>query len=365
MKRLFLGILAICWVIGVKAQEVFSPDGKINVRFFLSEKVSTGNQRMYPEGTPYYEVLYDKHSFLLPSRMGFDLLGTAEMKHYFKVSDIEYAEHNFVWKPCYGEKQEYPDKYREMKVMLEETLYPYRKLYVIFRTYNEGIAFRYEIPYQSGFEKVVIDKELTEFAFPKNTSVWESHGHEGKYYKVYPFEVKTDCELPLTCQTPQGVYGAIMEAGNNHYPRAYLEAPYRKEDILRISLRGEAKGERGMVTAWRVISLADEPGKLMEQNYLLYNLNESCKLADTSWIKPGTAMRETTISTPECLKMIDYCASMGISYMILDWGWYGLANSHKSDPSIVNVTNPATGQPIPRHPGLDLPKVINYTRWRN
>lgn len=84
MKRLFLGILAICWVIGVKAQEVFSPDGKINVRFFLSEKVSTGNQRMYPEGTPYYEVLYDKHSFLLPSRMGFDLLGTAEMKHYLK-----------------------------------------------------------------------------------------------------------------------------------------------------------------------------------------------------------------------------------------------------------------------------------------
>ena len=71
-------------------------------------------------------------------------------------------------------------------------------------------------------------------------------------------------------------------------------------------------------------------------------------------------MRETTISTPECLKMIDYCASMGISYMILDWGWYGLANSHKYDPSIVNVTNPATGQPIPRHPGLDLPKVINY-----
>lgn len=60
MKRLFLGILAICWVIGVKAQEVFSPDGKINVRFFLSEKVSTGNQRMYPEGTPYYEVLYDE-----------------------------------------------------------------------------------------------------------------------------------------------------------------------------------------------------------------------------------------------------------------------------------------------------------------
>ena len=60
MKRLFLGILAICWVIGVKAQEVFSPDGKINVRFFLSEKVSLiiqvtdGLLPMIPPDVPCY-----------------------------------------------------------------------------------------------------------------------------------------------------------------------------------------------------------------------------------------------------------------------------------------------------------------------
>lgn len=358
-KKIYLLLLAICGICQAQGQQLFSPDQKIKVVFSLSSMTENGRE-VYPEGTPYYEVWYNDSPFLLPSRMGFDLLGTAELKHYFKVLKTQHLEKCSQWKPCYGEKEVYPDNYNEMQIILEETLYPHRKLQIDFRAYNEGVAFRYNIPSQPGFEKVLIDKELTEFTFPSHTSVWESHGHEGKYYKVYPYEVRPGCELPLTCQTRQGIYGAIMEAGNSHYPRAYVEAPYRRKNTLRISLRGEAKGTDGMVTAWRAITLSDEPGKLMEQNYLLYNLSEPCRLADTSWIKPGTAMRETTISTPECLRMIDYCASMGISYMILDWGWYGLANSHKSDPSIVNVTNPSTGQPIPGHPGLDLQKVIGY-----
>lgn len=358
-KKIFLLLLAICGICQAEGQQLFSPDKKIKVVFSLSAMSDNGRE-VYPEGTPYYEVWYNDSPFLLPSRMGFDLLGTAELKHYFKIVKARCLKRRSQWKPCYGEKEIYPDNYNEMQIILEETLYPHRKLQIDFRAYNEGVAFRYNIPSQPGFEKVLIDKELTEFTFPPHTSVWESHGHEGKYYKVYPYEVRPGCELPLTCQTRQGVYGVIMEAGNSHYPRAYVEAPYRRKNTLRISLRGEAKGTDGMLTAWRAITLSDEPGKLMEQNYLLYNLSEPCRLADTSWIKPGTAMRETTIFTPECLRMIDYCASMGISYMILDWGWYGLANSHKSDPSIVNVTNPSTGQPIPGHPGLDLQKVIGY-----
>lgn len=358
-SRVFLLFLAIGLTFQTGAQELFSPDKKIKVGFSLSG-TTANERRLSPEGTPYYEIWYDNNPFLLPSRLGFDLIGTAELKHYFKISDMQYSRHRSHRRPCYGEKEVYPDNYNEMKIVLEETLYPYRKLHILFRAYDEGVAFRYEIPSQPGFEKVVIGKELTEFSFPKNTSVWESHGHEGKYYKVYPYEVQPNCELPLTCRTRQEVYGAIMEAGNSHYPRAYVEAPYKKENTLRISLRGEAKGTDGMITAWRAITLSDKPGGLTERNYLLYNLNDPCKLADTSWIKPGTAMRETTISTPECLRMIDYCASMGISYMILDWGWYGLANSHKSDPSVVHVTNPSTGQPIPGHPGLDLQRVIGY-----
>lgn len=358
--KVFLGMLIMmAFSLQLAAQDVLSPDGRIKVKFSLSDAPSKAHPSV-AEGTPLYEVTFENKPFLLPSRLGFDVLGTAEIKHYFRLVETLRSEKRSSWQPVYGEKSEYPDNYNEMKVVLEETLYPHRKLHIIFRAYNEGIAFRYELPYQQGFEKVVVDREYTEFTFPRYTSVWESYGHEGKYYKVYPYEVKPKCELPLTCLTEDGVYGAIMEAGNSHYPRAYVEAPYRRENTLRISLRGEAKSSNGITTAWRAITLSSTPGGLMEQNYLLLNLNDPCRIADVSWIKPGTAMRETTISTPEAYKMIDFCSRKGIDYMIFDWGWYGVANSHKSDPSIVNVTHPSTGEPLPGHPGLDLPAVIKY-----
>lgn len=358
LKILFI-ILFVALSFNLMAQELFSPDGKIRIGVSISREPMKQRPQI-AEGTPFYEVHYNNKPFLLPSRLGFDVVGTAEIKHYFRIVETVRSENRSSWKPVYGEKAEYPDNYNEMRVVLEETLYPNRQLHIIFRAYDEGIAFRYELPDQPGFEKVVVDREYTEFTFPQYTSVWESYGHEGKYYKVYPYEVKRNCELPLTCATVDGVYGAIMEAGNSHYPRAYVEAPYHRENTLRIALRGEAKSTNGIQTAWRAITLSEIPGGLMEQNYLILNLNEPCQIGDSSWIKPGTAMRETVISTPEAYKMIDFCSRKGIDYMIFDWGWYGVANSHKSDPSIVNVTHPSTGAPIPGHPGLDLPAVIKY-----
>lgn len=356
-------VVLLLMALPVRAQELYSPNGRIAIRFTLpTHDITSGIT--YPGATPYYEIEFDRKPFLLPSRMGFELGGTAEMKHYLKATGYTYSEQRGTWKPVIGEQAIYPDNYNQMKVSLVETLYPYRKLDILFRAYNEGIAFRYEIPDQPGFEKVVMTSELTEFSFPKFSSVWESHGHEGKYYKLYPSEIQPGCELPLTCQTKSGVYGAIMEAGCNHYPRSYVQAPYHGKDILRIQLRGEAKSNDGMKTGWRVITLSDKAGDLMIYNYLLYNLSTPCALEETEWIHPGTAMRETTISTPEAFRMIDYCASMGIDYMIFDWGWYGKASSQEAYPGRVNVSNPNTGEPRPGHPGLDLSTIIEYGKDR-
>lgn len=356
VAALFLG-----WLPAFAGEEtvVSSPDGKVTVIFSLLERDPSSGE-VFPSTTPYYEVFYDGKTVLLPSRLGFEIAGAAEIKHYLEVEECRKREHRGRWKPVYGEQETYPDNYNELRIILRETLYPGRKLHIVFRAYDEGVAFQYELPDQPGFETVTLTSELTEFSFPKFSSVWESHGHEGKYYKVYPSEIKPGCELPLTCVTPSGVYAAILEAGCNHYPRSYVQAPNRKADILRISLRGEAKGVHGITTGWRIITLAEQPGDLMIRNYLTYNLSEPCKLEDTSWIKPGTAMRENTISTPEAYKMIDYCAEMGIDYMIFDWGWYGKTGSQASDPRQVQVADPVTGIGKPGHPGLDLPAIIAY-----
>ena len=261
MHLIATAILLICSGLYATAQDLQSPDGRITVKFSLrTEDPATGDE--YPADSPFYEVIYDGKQFLQPSHMGFDIAGTAEIKHYFKVDNCSYRENRNTWKPVYGEQETYPDNYNEMRVTLKETLYPERTLDIVFRAFNEGIAFRYELPAQKGLENVVLTAENTEFSFPKFSSVWESHGHEGKYYKLYPKEIRPGCELPLTCMTQSGVYGAIMEASCFHYPRAYVEAPYDNANVLRIQLRGEAKGHGGITTCWRVISMSDNPGDL-------------------------------------------------------------------------------------------------------
>lgn len=351
-------LLASC-AFNAGAQELKSPDGRVAVKFSLRTE-DPATKVKYPGESPFYEVFYDGKVFLQPSHMGFSIAGAAEIKHYFKIDKCSCRENRNVWKPVYGEQETYPDNYNEMRITLKETIYPERTLDIVFRAFNEGVAFRYELPAQKGLENVVVTSENTEFSFPKFASVWESHGHEGKYYKLYPFEIQPGCELPLTCLTKSGIYGAIMEASCFHYPRAYVEAPYKDANVLRIQLRGEAKGRDGLTSCWRVITLSDKPGDLMLHNYLMYNLSRECALEDTDWIKPGTAMRETTISTPESYRMIDFCESMGIDYMIFDWGWYGRADSQVSDPRRVQVSDPITGLGKPGHPGLDLPAIIEY-----
>lgn len=322
-----------------------SPDGDIQIEFSLREQA----ERSYPEGMPMYSVSYKGTPFLLPSRLGFDVLGTAAIQSFLKVTDVLRTEKRSTWKPVYGERSEYPDNYNEMTVVLQETLFPHRELRIVFRAYNEGVAFRYELPAQKGFEKVVINKELTEFVFPQYTSVWQSYGHEGKYSKVYVNEIQPNCELPLTCLTESGIYGAIFEAGNSHYPRAYVQSLDRRGTTLGISLRGEAKSTDGITTAWRAITLAEQPGGLIEKNYLVLNLNDSCRLTDTSWIQPGTVMREIDLNTTASFKLIDFCARKGIDYILYDGLWYGPDKDIKSYP----------GTP---KPGLDIHAAIKYAR---
>jgi alpha-glucosidase len=104
---------------------------------------------------------------------------------------------------------------------------------------------------------------------------------------------------------------------------------------------------------------------LLEQNYLLLNLNKPNELTgDLSWIKPGKAIRDPNMSTISSKKYIDYASTHGINYVIIDWGWYGPPNGEASDPSMVNVVNPGTGKPIPGHTGLDIPEIVAYGKTK-
>ena len=340
---------------------VKSPDGKIEILFTTEalEDQSMSN----PTHAPLYQVYYDGKPFLKPSRMGLLPDGLPALTEHFTVNRTTVSEHRNSWKPVYGEKDVYPDNYNELTVELKETIPPARLMRIVFRAYNEGIAFRYEIPSQPAIGHFRLINENTEYAFDENTYVWEEHGHEGLYYKKLSSDIAPDCELPLTVQTANGLYGAIAEAGAADYPRAYVDpvrSRNRKSNAIRIALRSDASVETPFASRWRTITLGDRPGALVENNYLLLNLNEPNKIEDISWIKPGKAFREVTQTTENGLKAIDFAVKQGIDYIIFDWGWYGPHNDESNEPSAVNVVAPSTGKPIPGHTGLDLQQVIDY-----
>jgi alpha-glucosidase len=107
------------------------------------------------------------------------------------------------------------------------------------------------------------------------------------------------------------------------------------------------------------VMVAGSPGKLLENNYFILNLNEPNQIEDTSWIKPGKVIREVTLTTQGGLACVDFAAKHGIEYVEFDAGWYGPETDPRSDASTVNVDPKRSTGP------LDLQKVIAYGREKN
>ncbi len=121
------------------------------------------------------------------------------------------------------------------------------------------------------------------------------------------------------------------------------------------SLEGEVEKQgRLFHTPWRYIMISSEPGKLIENNFLLLNLNEPDQSAETSWIKPGKVIREITLTTQGGLACVDFAVKHNMQYVEFDAGWYGAENSDTSDATRVSVDPARSKGP------LDLHKVIEY-----
>jgi alpha-glucosidase len=112
---------------------------------------------------------------------------------------------------------------------------------------------------------------------------------------------------------------------------------------------------------WRVIMCGDSPGRILENNYLLLNLNSPSAISDTSWIKPGKVIRETTLTTEGALATIDFAVAHNLQYILFDTGWYGNEQDKNAKATAVNIEPRRNPNPH----ALDLHKVIAYGKERN
>ncbi|NMH86778.1 glycoside hydrolase family 97 protein [Flavivirga algicola] len=281
------------------SQELKSPNGKIAMHFSLKN-----------DGTPTYQLFYKNKEVIKPSTLGLELKGDKSLLNDFSILKIENTTFNDTWKPVWGEVKEIRNHYNELEVSLKQNETD-RVLIVRFRLFDEGLGFRYEFPAQKNLVYFVIKEEKSQFAMTgDHKAFWipgdydtqefdytESKLSEirGKFDKAYTSNAsqeqfsKTGVQTALMMKTNEGLYINIHEAALINYACMHLNLD-DENMIFESWLTPDVNGDKGYMQApcnspWRTIMVSDDARDILASKMTL-NLNEPCKIEDTSWIKP-------------------------------------------------------------------------------
>ncbi|MGD8279486.1 MAG: glycoside hydrolase family 97 protein [Gemmatimonadota bacterium] len=354
--------------IGCEAQRplgVTSPDGRTIVTVELRD------------GGLAYGVERDGRTILLPSRLGFEFRDAPPLRDSLRVTGSARDSHDETWEQPWGEVARVRNHYNELRVTLHETAAPARRFDVVFRAFDDGLGFRYELPEQPGLQSFVITDELTEFNMADNARAWwiPANNPEHRYEMLYsssPVSTLPEVHTPLTMETNEGLYVVIHEANLVDYAAMNLApAPDR---TLKVVLAPWANGDkvRGttpFVTPWRTIRIADRAEDLAP-SVLGLNLNPPNTLGDVSWVHPmkyigiwwGMHINVNTWSsgpthgatTANTRRYIDFAADNGFGGVLVE-GW----NVGWDGDWIANADSFSFTQP---YPDYDLEGLAAYAR---
>ena len=372
-KRILLLLLVIPALVKAQdvmtetRQELMSPDGAYRFTFY-QRAVGEDNAQMY------YTLTYKNRPVIEESKLGVlienqlfeSALGVPNDTCHFwcenlKLTGTEQRKADETWKAVYGERAEVRDCYNEMTLKFkkgegngnQDGGYDKRKNYfmnIIVRAYNEGVAFRYHFPETTNGLFLHIVGEQTSFTMPEGTMAYYERWAQGPCV-LRPLEGwgKEESERPLTLKLPDGLSVALLEAEMVDYVRGKFRLSAEKPSTLETSLYSSVDIISPYSTPWRVIMVGERPVDLINNNDIVLSLNPACKLADTSWIKPGKVFRSGDLKHDRVKAAIDFAAERGIQYVHMDAGWYGPEMKMSSDATTVSSDK-----------DLDIPALCQY-----
>ena len=284
------------------AEDLQSPDGNLKLTFSLTTN-----------GQPAYQLTYKDKPVVATSTLGLQLVGGNDLMSGFTQTDCRRTSFDETWQPVWGEESEIRNHYNEMAVTLNQRATD-RTMILRFRLYDDGLGFRYEFPQQKKLVYFVVKEEKTQFAMPADNKAWWIPGdydtQEYSYTESKLSEIRTlmpgvvkahagnsssttfsdgGVQTALQMKTPDGLYVNIHEAALVDYSCMHLN--YIKEtNTFESWLTPDAQGNKGHLqtpcqSPWRTVMVTDDARKTLASRLIL-NLNEPCKLEDTSWIKP-------------------------------------------------------------------------------
>lgn len=289
-----------------------------------------------------YTISRNGKEIISPSRLGFNLANARKLDGGFSLRKQAVSDHDSTWEQPWGERQFVRNRFRELRVDLEQKSQAGRQLAVVFRIYDDGVGFRYEFPAQKQLPVAEIIDELTEFTVASPATAWwipaaELPGLEEEIREA-PLKEIGIANTPLTVRLADGTHIAFHEAALVDYASMWL----RKVDgqklraMLAPSPGGPAVVRKGaFTTPWRTLQIADNAAGLYMSDLVL-NLNEPNRLGDVSWVKPskfvgvwwqmhlqsGTwnAGPNHAATTANTRKYIDFAAKHGMRGVLVE-GW--------------------------------------------
>ena len=279
-------------------RKVSSPDGNVELSFNLKD----GH-------IPVYSLDYKGKPVVGESHLGFKLQGSG-MYDWFEISDTATREIDETWNPVWGEESQIRNHCNEMTVTLRQTS-SNRFMKICFRVFDDGMGLRYEFPDQKSMAYFVITDELTEFAMTGDHTAWWIPGdydtQEYDYTRSRLSEIRgllssaicdnlsqtifseTGVQTSLQMKTDDGIYINLHEAALVNYPAMHLLLD-DKNMVFKAHLTPDPNGDLAYMqspctTPWRTVIVSDDARDILASRITL-NLNEPCKIEDTSWIKP-------------------------------------------------------------------------------
>ncbi len=316
MNKKILGTLALslCTAI-ISAQNLLSPNGQLEMQFSIDK------------GKPTYTLSYKGKTVIAPSHLGIELKGEAQRRDFndfdaknegssysllngFSVKSTETSTFDETWKTVWGEESEIRNHYNELAVTLQQSVTD-RIMVIRFRLFDDGLGFRYEFPQQKNLNYFVIKEERTQFAMTgDHIAYWIPGDYDTQEYDYTVSRLSeirdlqagaisdnlsqttfspTGVQTALLLKTDDGLYINLHEAALINYACMHLNLD-DENMIFESWLTPDAQGDKGYMqtpcqSPWRTIIVSDDARDILASRITL-NLNEPCKIKDTSWIKP-------------------------------------------------------------------------------
>jgi alpha-glucosidase len=356
---------------------IVSPDGNITLALGSNGDMAF-TYALFKSGQP----------VIKPSSIELEFLGQDLFGGGLDISMVSKNQVDETWEPLWGKCSKVRNHYNEYIFLLSERSQQGRSLEWIIRVFDDGVAFRYRFPEDSGFGKFSLTDERTGFVLDPGTRVWATN-HE-QYYSsqehLYDERMVGDIgadELigcPVLAEVDSTSWLLITEADLTDWAGLYFRADKSHPGSLVSSLASlkrnpavKVESEAPAVSPWRVIMVGEDPGDLIESN-MIANLNDPAEYEDVDWIRPGVSAWDRWwsgdygpdagfplgMNTATMKYFVDLADEMDWEYMIVDWTWYGQVFSEQWG-SLPNPESDIT-KPIEE---VDIEEIISYANQRN